>query len=56
MTSDKNMKSDTFSINNIGLILGPEQSGKSYLIKKSLMAFERKHMSSKKVVGITVKS
>lgn len=50
MVSDRDTTSSNFSVGNLAAVLAPQQSGKSYLIKKALLGFEGKVPKDKKVI------
>lgn len=50
MTSNWDVNSSSFSYGNIGIILGPQKSGKSYLIKKTLLQLENRIPKDKRLI------
>lgn len=50
MLSERNTTSDKFSVGNLALVLGPQHSGKSYLMKKALLSLENKTQAGRRVL------
>ena len=50
MICERGLSNENLNTSNIVVVQGPKEAGKSYFIKKSLMAFERKLPDNKRLV------